>query len=435
MNTDTSSSLSDGEQHRPQRYPLPTDIAIAMLLFGVAMFPGGLSLVSEQTNGSYFATAAWLLTITLLCWSQLLRTLNPQLMLVLATAGALLHVSIFNAPSPAVVAVPFCVYSYARYMPGTKSRLVLLPGGIGAIIGPLRWFQILPSYLASDPLPLPPLSRVNATLTVMLVCAAAVIVPYLAGRMSADRVAQAAERRAIAQQQARDAALWSQEQARLAQMRVRANIARELHDIVAHSLSVMIVQADGGRAAARSGNVTEAVNALDTIGDTGREALGEMRRIVGVLRGEDNANPAATDFTPNPGLDDINTLVTRSGERVTLEVNGTVPGNIPPAVALTAYRIVQEGLTNFLKHAGAQASADVRLTYAPTWLSVSVSDDGLGEVVSGGEIGYGLRGMMERVTAVGGQFSAGPGANGGFSVQATLPLPSPHAIRMSTAGK
>ncbi|MDR0436104.1 MAG: histidine kinase, partial [Propionibacteriaceae bacterium] len=402
---------------RPQRYPLPADIAIATLLFIFAVFPGGFTFLSEQiqTYNPSLTTTAWLCATALLCLSQLLRTLNPHLMLALATLGAMLHVIAFDAPSTAVLAVPFCVYSYARYVPGKTARLVLAVGGAGAIFGPIRWFQVLSSGVLAETLPLQPLPTTSAVLSVVLVCVAAVVVPYLIGRMVADRVARDAERQAAAQEHARSVALWNQEQARLAQMRVRADIARELHDIVAHSLSVMIVQADGGRAAARSGNTDAAVTALGTIGDTGRDALTEMRRIVGVLRGEETAGVGGrADFTPNPGLADINTLVTRSGERVTLEVSGTVPGNIPPAVALTAYRIVQEGLTNFLKHAGSQAQAKVSLQYSPGQLSVSVSDNGLGGGNSG-EAGYGLRGMSERVGAVGGHFSAGPRETGGFT--------------------
>ncbi|MDR1355465.1 MAG: histidine kinase [Propionibacteriaceae bacterium] len=427
-NIDNSEHYNQWQPQQQQRYPLPIDVTITVLLFVATVLPGIfmlprvflLDINRELRPGT--SVLLWLLAAMLLSLSQLLRTLKPQLMLIMATLGAVIHVIAFDSPSWAIAAVPFCVYSYARYVPDRTSRLVVVIGAVGAVLGPIRWFQLWDLTAVNRQTSIS-LSQINAALSVMLICAAAVVVPYLAGRMINDRTSRESERIFVAQQQARNAALRNEEQAHVAQMRARTEIARELHDIVAHSLSVMVIQADGGRAAARSGDTEAAVNALGAVGDTGRDALTEMRRIVGVLRGENNvASDARVDFAPNPGLTDINTLIARSGDRVTLEVNGVMPQNVAPAVALTAYRIVQEGLTNFLKHAGAQAQAKVRLSYAPHQLSVNISDNGTGG--SNGETGYGLRGMSERVSAVGGRFSAGPGSDGGFIVSATIPLPS-----------
>jgi signal transduction histidine kinase len=207
-----------------------------------------------------------------------------------------------------------------------------------------------------------------------------------------------------------------EQQARLAESRARTQIARELHDIVAHSLSVMIVQAEGGRALAAK-KPEAATQALTTIADTGREALVEMRRILGVLRDD----PGDADFTPAPRLEDIPDLVHRASDRFQLTVNGQPP-RVSAALELTVYRVVQEALTNVLKHAGADARASVTLTYAPREIIVDVLDNGSPTGEQTTEPGHGLRGMTERVTSMGGRMVARPRPSGGFQVTVVLPL-------------
>jgi signal transduction histidine kinase len=192
----------------------------------------------------------------------------------------------------------------------------------------------------------------------------------------------------------------------------RARMARELHDIVSHNLSVVVLQAAGARAAGASAGT------LEKIERSGREALVEMRRLLGVLR-EDSTD---TSLTPQPGIADIHVLaasVRAAGVPVELEVDGDY-GTLPPAVELSAYRIVQEALTNVLKHAK-RAHAEVRVRRDGDVLTVEVLDDGAGTSAAGTG-GHGLVGMRERVALFGGELHAGPRSEGGFAVHATLPV-------------
>ncbi|MCE1180181.1 MAG: sensor histidine kinase [Micrococcales bacterium] len=210
------------------------------------------------------------------------------------------------------------------------------------------------------------------------------------------------------------------QRAQLAAQAERTRIAREMHDIVAHSLSVVVVQSDGAAYAAEHGDVwdrQQAAGALKTIGETARSALAETRRLVGVLRQEgDNA-----DYTPTTGLAEIDELVegTRSaGLPVELEERGTRRA-LSHEADLAAYRIVQESLTNVLRHAGPGAAARVTVDYGEP-LRVEVRDNGAGATTTDG-LGNGLIGMRERVAQVGGDFHAGPAPGGGWRVQATIP--------------
>ncbi len=196
----------------------------------------------------------------------------------------------------------------------------------------------------------------------------------------------------------------------------RTRIARELHDVVAHSMSVMVVQAAAARRVVER-NPGDAAAALEAIETTGRESLTEMRRVLGVLRGDDDT----TDLAPAPGLDDFGRLLQQcedAGLPVDLEVTGE-PRRLTPGLELSAYRIVQESLTNSLKHAG-PARATVRLHYRPDMLELEVTDDGRGAATGSGS-GQGLIGMRERVDAFGGTLAVGPRPGGGFRVSASLP--------------
>lgn len=222
---------------------------------------------------------------------------------------------------------------------------------------------------------------------------------------------EAAEERAARAEREREAA------ARVAVAEERARIARELHDVVAHAVSVMVLQTGAVRHKLPDELADEA-EALRGVEKTGRTALGEMRRLLGAMRrdGDD------VELGPQPGLDRIDSLlddVGRAGLPVEFHVDGE-RFTLPPAIDLSAYRIVQEGLTNVLKHAGA-THADVTLGYAPDELWIAVRDDGLGTAASDG-LGHGLVGIRERVKIYGGEMSAGPAPEGGFVLDARLPL-------------
>ncbi|MBF9135464.1 sensor histidine kinase [Plantactinospora sp. S1510] len=198
----------------------------------------------------------------------------------------------------------------------------------------------------------------------------------------------------------------------------RARITRELHDVVAHGLSVMVVQAQGGAAALRR-HPERAEAALQQVIATGRASLAEMRRLLAVVR-QDPVEEA--ELAPSPGVRALPDLVHRvqaAGSRITFTIEGD-PVPLPSAVDLCAYRLVQEALTNVLKHAGDGASAAVRLEFHPESLAIEVRDDGTGTRT--GTDGNGLRGIGERVTMLGGQLIVGPREPGGFRVWARLPL-------------
>ncbi len=197
----------------------------------------------------------------------------------------------------------------------------------------------------------------------------------------------------------------------------RTRIARELHDVIAHSVTVMVVQAQAGPRLL--GDATQARGAFESIESSGREALAELRRLLGVLRTADE-QPA---IGPQPGLDSLRSLVEQlreAGQRVRLRVEGT-PVSIPPGVDLSAYRIVQEALTNALKHAG-DAEAEVTVRYGASMLELEVVDNGSGAAAPGSTPGHGLIGMRERVALYGGLLEAGTRNGHGYAVRARLPL-------------
>ncbi|GII97522.1 sensor histidine kinase [Sinosporangium siamense] len=201
----------------------------------------------------------------------------------------------------------------------------------------------------------------------------------------------------------------------------RARIARELHDVVAHHISMVVVQAETARLAT-PGMPEEGAERLGRIGDTARAALTEMRRLLGVLREDAEAGVAALE--PQPGLDGLARLIGEAreagGNEIRLSVTGD-PVPLDPGVELAVYRIVQEALTNARRHAPG-ASVQVRLRYTPGALELAICDDGPGPSGAGG---HGLTGMRERALAAGGELTCGPAPGGGFRVQARLPGRTP----------
>ena len=239
--------------------------------------------------------------------------------------------------------------------------------------------------------------------------------PWLFGRALRSRAAHADElearaRRAEGERAARDQAAAAAERIRL---------ARELHDVVAHSISVIALQTQAVRRRLGSGHEREIAD-LQAVETTARQAMGEMRRLFGVLRDDGAALPLA----PQPGLDQLPLLVERTaaaGLPVDLQVEGE-PRDVPPGVDLAAYRIVQEALTNAVRHAG-PAHAAVTVAYRPYNVDLVVEDDGVGPAVPGPRGGgHGLRGMRERVALYGGRLDLGPRPGGGWRVHASLPF-------------
>ncbi len=247
------------------------------------------------------------------------------------------------------------------------------------------------------------------------------IFPYLfmalawgIGRMIGRRDAATREANALAVK------LSSEQQAvaKAAVVDERMRLARELHDVVAHGISVMVVQAAGGRAT-MAADPEKARTAFDSIETTGQQALIEMRRLLGVLKSSEDASP----LLPQPGLTELNALVSGArgtGVNVSLEVSGDRP-TISPGVDLSGYRIVQEALTNTIKHSNA-TDVMVLVRYEPEEVHLEILDDGCGINGSTSNGGHGLDGMRERVELYDGTLFAGEHENGGFVVRAKLPV-------------
>jgi len=237
-------------------------------------------------------------------------------------------------------------------------------------------------------------------------------------------VLRSRERQVLAaQERATRLELEREHEAERAASAERARIARELHDVIAHSLSVMVIQASAARrlmdqdAAAVHGS-------LDAIEQTGRAAMVEMRRLLGVVRRDEPAD--GVPMAPQPSLEGLSALIEdmrRAGLQVDVRVEGE-PRTVAPGLDVSAYRIVQEALTNVLRHAEASRT-EVIIRYLPDALEVSVVDDGPGRVAGARDArpsGHGLVGMRERVALLRGEMEAGPGSEGGFTVRARLPI-------------
>ena len=242
-----------------------------------------------------------------------------------------------------------------------------------------------------------------------------IIVFWFIGKTIRQRRMQAVE----LEDRASQLELEREEKARLAVAEERSRISRELHDVIAHSVSVMVVQSQAAQRLLE-GEQRNARQALKSIETTGRQALTEMRRLLGILRRTD----AELALAPQPSLEHLNTLIEQmreAGLPVELRIEGEAEP-LPPGVDLSAYRIVQEALTNALKHAG-PARAWVKIHYGDDEVELEVSDDGRGTGRGGGS-GQGLIGMHERVAFYGGVLESGNRDDGGYVVRARLPLDS-----------
>ncbi|MEU5696702.1 histidine kinase [Actinosynnema sp. NPDC020468] len=292
---------------------------------------------------------------------------------------------------PADLAVLLVVHATAACGPPWSARVALALGLTGAALGGLSWPQ----------LPAP----VSAHVLTGAFLGSAVVASWAFGVVTRVRRAQVA----VLAERARLLEVEREQRDRLAVLAERTRIAREMHDVVAHTLAVLIAQADGGRYS-RSPEARTA--ALTTIAEHARQALVETRRVLGVLRDEPKARvedvPALVERVRAGGLDVALTLVPPTGP-------------VEPGLELVAYRIVQEGLTNVLKHAPG-ARAEVTLRWGPEWIEVEVADDGDAPDTPSG--GHGLRGMRERAGAYGGTVVLHRRPDGGRTLHARIPVPS-----------
>jgi len=308
--------------------------------------------------------------------------------------------------APADLAIIVLLYTLAAYTTRRISVAGLAVCLLGSAAAMIRWAA-------------PGLSQLSWLLVGSIMFAGPALIAWVLGDSMRYRRAYYAnlEERAARLERDRDV------QAQVAAAAERARIARELHDVVAHNVSVMVVQADGA-AYALGSDPGRAREALAAISATGRQALTEMRVLLGVLRRNDGDVQAA--LTPLPGLGQLDELIEQTraaGLAVSCTVEGP-PQPLPGGAALAAYRIVQESLTNTRKHAGPGACAAVLLRYCGDALELAITDDGLGAAAASDGAGHGLTGMTERAAMYGGSVQAGPRPDGGFQVRARLPVGS-----------
>ncbi|MFC4495250.1 sensor histidine kinase [Streptomyces ovatisporus] len=406
-----------------RRHPTWVDScwAVLLLMISAVWFISSVESDSEGLpQGPKEQTAAVPIVLAL-CLVVALRRRAPEKMLVLTTGTGVAQVVTHVDVGPGNFAMLVIVFTVASRNIRWASRFALGGAVAAPTIATLRWpddNQTLAGTILGD-----------IFLTVTFVLA------WVLGDSLRTRRAYYAqlEERATRLEKEREA------QTKIAAAAERARIARELHDVVAHNVSVMVVQADGAAYVLDSAP-DQAKQALSTISGTGRQALAEMRRLLGVLRtGESGADGAsgrdgAGEYVPQPGVDQLSELIEQvrgAGLTVNFAIEGT-PRPLPSSIELTAYRVVQEALTNSRKHGGPDVGATVRLHYGPDELALLAEDDGRGAdrdmYEEGGTdgLGHGLIGMRERVGMVGGSLETGPRPGGGFRICAVLPLKAAH---------
>lgn len=387
-------------------------LVLAIGLFGISLVEGGYAIL-------FVAPLA-------------LRRHRPTLSVILIYSAGLFYTLTASDPgtNPAIVVVLIGLYSITVHGPRWAYRTAMITGVAGAVL-----FSVM--LWAADGMGTPrALAGIVFTAISMVLAELAVWAFALTRRARKDMVAALIDR-------AERLEVERDQQARIATAAERTRIAREMHDIVAHSLSVIIAQADGGRYVVRQ-DPAAGERTLATIADTGRDALADMRRLLGVLRGPDDSRPTAPlpglgapgtpgsaagsppgDRIPQPASGDLEGLVAQvraAGLDVSFVRMGS-PRTLPPGVGLAVYRVCQESLTNILKHAGPSPHVTIVLTWGTESLSLEVSDDGRGASAGGDGAGQGLLGMRERATMFGGTLTAGPRPGGGFRVHLTVPIP------------
>ncbi|MEU6137447.1 sensor histidine kinase [Nocardioides sp. NPDC047086] len=337
------------------------------------------------------------------------RRRHPVIVYAIVAGACGLQVLLIDYPLVSQVSFPIAVYSVARYARPRWGLAALGVGLFGSVLGAYDWMNAaVPDGVVQESF------KWSTYVPVVLSLATFPVAAWALGALARTRTAYVDSLIQRNEQLRREA----EQRAELGATQERARIAREMHDVVAHGLSVIVVQADGARYAAEQ-DPALAPKALETVAQTAREALAEMRQLLGLLRDGD------TLTRPQPRLTDIATLVeeTRAGG---MELAATLPEPglaVPEGVALTAFRVVQEALSNVRKHAGPGAAARVSVTAEGDGLEIEVTDDGRGAAADASRSGgLGLVGMEERITAHNGTLETGPAPGGGFRVYARLPL-------------
>lgn len=409
-------------------YPRLVDGLIIVPLMVLVLFVSAGPLVSTTFPMTVYGWPVWALRsvialiVVLHMTPWIFRRTNPVASAAFVVAGSLIHLVFGPDLVPSMVMVPLTVQNLAHRAPSWASWAGFGTALVGAFLYAAE-ATMLPHYWVTSSLNLPqptpgvedilyPIGGFYALVLATPVVALVVLAWAIGNvqrtrRIRVETLQNRAERLAIEAHQERELAAADE----------RNRIARELHDIVAHSLQVMISQADGGRYAAKT-QPDIAVRTLETISTTGRDALNQMRRLLGVLRDTDGA-----DTTPQPGLQQVDALIETmrlSGLDVTYHQAGVPSNQLAEGVELVVYRVIQEALTNVVRHAGADATAVVTLHWRKTGVSVTIDDDGTGPTTTDGA-GQGLVGMQERIALYDGTLSAGPKSGGGFRVHARLP--------------
>ena len=374
--------------------------AFDLLLAGVlTLFFGLISLTQEHFGG-----ILGLAMLVPLIW----RRSHPELVFFGVSAVAVFQWLLGVSLQGGNVGLLVALYAISVYGAVRWSRIALVVGGMGVLMATAR-------YNTSNDW--------KQQFTMMVSLGALVFGIWAFGERRRTRglYVQQLEERAAQLERDRD------REAKLAVSNERTRIAREIHDVVAHGLSIMIVQADGGLYAADA-SPEQAKKALATIGDTGRASLTEMRKMLGLLKQDAQPELDPNQPRPQPGVSSLPELidnVRQTGLAVDYQVTG-IPRDLPALLGLTAYRIVQEGLTNTLKHAGPGAQTSVLLDFGREMLTVVVTDNGRGAgLVPGSDPGHGLIGMRQRASISGGTVNAGPKVGGGYEVIAKLPYNLP----------
>lgn len=393
------------------RRPRVGDAAWALLVSPVLL----VGADADRTSSLRGAPAFVLSVIALL--TMVWRRAHPD---VLAAVAVVIHLVLLVTTDHITalnIMVPFVLYAVAAYSTKRWYRAWLVIAILGSVAAGLRWGTI----------PQGGELYVEVAATTVF-CLAVVAASWVAGELARAkrRNIEALRQRADALERERD------QRARLVAQEERGRIAREMHDIVAHNLSVIVVQAEGARYAATHApdpqrRAEVASTALGTIAETAREALAQTRRLVGVLR-DDNAT---ADYAPTATLAQIPDLVAKmngAGLPTTYDETGSPSdhGTLTPDAEMAAYRVVQESLTNAVKHAGLGARVGVVLDHRPDGVAVSIRDTGRGSHGAANDgAGHGVIGMRERIAACGGTLLARDRMSGGFEVLATIPAVLP----------
>jgi signal transduction histidine kinase len=390
--------------------PLVVDAVLASIFIVVGIaFVFGQDIRDDNgviTDGFTEPSVLAIVTVLVVCAPVAIRRRLPLLALVISSIGIVIHILIGWPEGALPLAMLFLTYTVGAWCP-LRTALA----GLAVVVVAIVMLGFADS---------PGLDTVGVLgILAQFIAVWAIGVALRSRRMATDSKVREAEERAEAERQAAARVLAEE----------RLRIAQELHDVVAHSMSVIAVQAGVG-AHVIDTRPEQARAALEAISSTSRGTLHELRQLLGVLRGTDDGRSNA----PAHGLADLPQLVDDvrvAGVPVTLHVEGGVDEEaecVQPGVELSAYRIVQEALTNVIKHAGSPTKVDVTVRHLPGTLAVEVVDDGRGLAAqrpngSSGEVdgGHGLVGMRERVELWGGELAVGPGPGGGYRVRALLP--------------